>query len=576
MSEIKWKCIGVFLCAVAGVYGQTTVDLRTQAKNRQHADTHRYGGNDEVGTATPSPHAVPESDATGRLSAGWLPDLSGTYQPVLGFQPLNRSVNLSDLPDPGAARNNLGLGNAALKSFDGAGATLPSATGPFATYAVPARDATGTLVDSGCTASNATLACGSASPTRFGVRQGAAPTDATINGLSNDAVFYLDSADGYWKMRTADGTVSVLSGAPTIASFVNAQHNHSGVAQGGQLGESSFQFSDTTTGNATSAAHGLLPKLPNNSSLCLHGDGTYAACGAAPGGSSGQVQINLNGAFAGRNLSGNGSTVATTTGALSMGDCVKIDGAGNFVDSGSPCTAAAVSNSGALTAGNVVSGAGGAVVQDGGFAISDIQRLSQTQTVAGDKTYTGRLDASGATHTLPSKTGLTANKPATCTVGEEYFATDAAAGQNKYYCTATNSWTQQSGSGGTGVGTMFGAATSYFSLSTGVTYLGLSQPGSMSSTIGQIIPAACTAKRLYVRPAAAINSGGTITVSLFNASTGVDTALAVTLPAGGALQTYSDLTDTVALTAGQMYSLHFNNQSAAANSGYWSWGFQCQ
>ena len=60
----------------------------------------------------------------------------------------------------------------------------------------------------------------------------------------------------------------------------------------------------------------------------------------------------------------------------------------------------------------------------------------------------GSWDASGATHTLPSKKGLTSAKPASCTVGEEYFATDATAGANKYLCTASNTWTQQTGGSG--------------------------------------------------------------------------------------------------------------------------------
>src|SRR4051794_23178909 len=40
--------------------------------------------------------------------------------------------------------------------------------------------------------------------------------------------------------------------------------------------------------------------------------------------------------------------------------------------------------------------------------------------------------------------GLTSALPATCSVGQEYFADDAVAGRNKYFCTATNTWTQQS------------------------------------------------------------------------------------------------------------------------------------
>src|ERR1700689_38937 len=65
-------------------------------------------------------------------------------------------------------------------------------------------------------------------------------------------------------------------------------------------------------------------------------------------------------------------------------------------------------------------------------------------TINGSRVMLGSWNAAGATHTLPSKTGLTALLPSTCTQGEEYFATDAAAGQNKYYCASTNIWTQQS------------------------------------------------------------------------------------------------------------------------------------
>jgi hypothetical protein len=84
---------------------------------------------------------------------------------------------------------------------------------------------------------------------------------------------------------------------------------------------------------------------------------------------------------------------------------------------------------------------------------SNLALLDAGQTVTGDKVYTGRLDASGGIHTLPARTGTAAARPDTCTIGEMYFATDATAGQNWYYCTAANTWTAQLiGSGGSGVG----------------------------------------------------------------------------------------------------------------------------
>jgi hypothetical protein len=75
-----------------------------------------------------------------------------------------------------------------------------------------------------------------------------------------------------------------------------------------------------------------------------------------------------------------------------------------------------------------------------------IQPLLLGQTVVnGGRVQIGSWDASGAARTLPSKRGTIAQLPATCTQGEEYFATDAAAGLNKYYCTAPNTWTQGQG-----------------------------------------------------------------------------------------------------------------------------------
>lgn len=56
------------------------------------------------------------------------------------------------------------------------------------------------------------------------------------------------------------------------------------------------------------------------------------------------------------------------------------------------------------------------------------------------------VDFSKAAATKPFKTGTII--PATCAVGESFFKSDAAPGQNLYGCTAVNSWTVQSGGGG--------------------------------------------------------------------------------------------------------------------------------
>lgn len=77
------------------------------------------------------------------------------------------------------------------------------------------------------------------------------------------------------------------------------------------------------------------------------------------------------------------------------------------------------------------------------IAVSAIAQTTSNLTI-----NSGTIDFGSAIHVLPAPKGLAASKPATCTVGEMYFATDATAGQNWYFCTATNVWTQQLNSGG--------------------------------------------------------------------------------------------------------------------------------
>src|SRR5688572_16084161 len=73
-----------------------------------------------------------------------------------------------------------------------------------------------------------------------------------------------------------------------------------------------------------------------------------------------------------------------------------------------------------------------------------------------------RVDFSGASTTKPSKTGTAL--PGTCSIGESFFKLDAAPGANMFGCTATNVWTQMSGSGGgSGLPSMSGQANKVLS-----------------------------------------------------------------------------------------------------------------
>ena len=58
------------------------------------------------------------------------------------------------------------------------------------------------------------------------------------------------------------------------------------------------------------------------------------------------------------------------------------------------------------------------------------------QTLVDLRTQTKSVDFTGAITTKPFKSGTVL--PATCTVGEAFFQTNAPAGSNVYACTALN------------------------------------------------------------------------------------------------------------------------------------------
>jgi hypothetical protein len=67
--------------------------------------------------------------------------------------------------------------------------------------------------------------------------------------------------------------------------------------------------------------------------------------------------------------------------------------------------------------------------------------LAQTQVDL--RTQSKRVDFSNALSTKPFKTG--SSLPPTCVLGEAFFKTNAAAGQNLYTCSSADTWTLQSG-----------------------------------------------------------------------------------------------------------------------------------
>lgn len=78
------------------------------------------------------------------------------------------------------------------------------------------------------------------------------------------------------------------------------------------------------------------------------------------------------------------------------------------------------------------------------FLVCALPGFAQTQ-INGGRVVVGVWDASGASASKPAKSG--AGLPGTCSIGEQYFRTDAVAGQNLYLCAAANTWSQIAGGG---------------------------------------------------------------------------------------------------------------------------------
>jgi hypothetical protein len=96
---------------------------------------------------------------------------------------------------------------------------------------------------------------------------------------------------------------------PTISStgFTNAQHGHLGATSGGLLSEAALSFSDVTTGNASTGAHGYLKKLNNDATYYMDGTGNWSQ--PAGGGGGG---VNTMAAI-GSSPNANGASISSTT-----------------------------------------------------------------------------------------------------------------------------------------------------------------------------------------------------------------------------------------------------------------------
>jgi hypothetical protein len=145
------------------------------------------------------------------------------------------------------------------------------------------------------------------------------------------------------------------------------------------------------------------------------------------------------------------------------------------------------------------------------------------QTMVDLRTQSKSVDFSSAATTKPFKSG--ASLPTTCSVGEMYYLTNAAAGANLFGCTSPNAWTLES-QGGASLPGVSGNAGKVLSTD-GTNLLWNSLGGDLSGA-----PASATVIQLQGRPvtSTAPQSGQTLT---WNAGSGMWTPQTPASGSGG-------------------------------------------
>ncbi len=160
-------------------------------------------------------------------------------------------------------------------------------------------------------------------------------------------------------------------------------------------------------------------------------------------------------------VSSNGAlTAGNNIGATCASGCIAASGVTAFPPDAIPLSSWTVTNGtldltggtdfrALLSAKDIVAGTGVISTLSGGTSILSVD-TTVIPSFSGANVFTGSDDFTSAGSTAPNKTGTAASLPSSCTVGQTYFETNAAAGQNLFGCTGTNTWTQLSGGSGGG------------------------------------------------------------------------------------------------------------------------------
>jgi hypothetical protein len=182
----------------------------------------------------------------------------------------------------------------------------------------------------------------------------------------------------------------------------------------------------------------------------------------------------------------------------------------------------------------------------GAIAVSGLATPGRAQeTVNGGMVLLGPIKSNGpqavvdfttAGSTAPVKSGTLAARPGTCTVGQMYFATDAAAGQNLAYCTSSG-WSQVASAGSLSGGVNSQLGTSYTLQDPDCTKL---VTFSNASAVAVSLPRAGASGWFASGWTVDLQNRGAGTVTITPVTSTIDGAASLTIPQSAGVRIVSD------------------------------------
>lgn len=321
----------------------------------------------------------------------------------------------------------------------------------------PSGGATGDISGNAATVTNGVTAVSTFGTDNYlicsdGTGRGAQFCDPAANNMLRSASLgigptaFTPSGSVYVYDATATTGVTQLTmraGAGQASNYLFQGLNNAGALRM-QL---SINDSSTGMGMIAGTSQGNFLLLQNNSGInvaLIGPDGTYAVLDGNAGGDGSKYRSGQN--YAGFSLYNAGSVLWSSTdtysGTKDLGLARSAAGVLKVTNGSTGfgiADALAFRISGAAASGNYLRGDGTNFVSSA-IQAGDIAALSPT--------ITGSYNFGGGTTTQPHKTGT--SLPASCSVGQMYYKSDATAGQNIYGCTATDTWTLQGDGGGPG------------------------------------------------------------------------------------------------------------------------------